>query len=95
MCVCRTFGTAKSTELARSTVDREFQCQFRFFGFMLYVVACVPEWLSDRTHPVESRSSSGCVRFGCEQLHCVSTLRLALRQHTPAVICGLRTKQLR
>lgn len=26
------------------------------FGFMLYVVACVPEWLSERTRPVESRS---------------------------------------
>lgn len=68
------------------------------FGFMLHVVACVLEWLSERTHPVESRGQEFHWMGVCPRtaaLRLCSVPHLPSTQHKLAVIWGLSTEQLR
>lgn len=55
------------------------------FGFMLYVVACVPERLSECTHPVESRSQEFHWTGSCSR---TAALRLYSAPRPPSTRAG-------
>lgn len=54
-------------------------------GFMLHVVACVLEWLSERTHPVESRGQEFHWMSVCPR---TAALRLCSVPHLPSTQTG-------